>query len=68
MKISAKKRAELKRLITLNTNFAAETLQISAQGGVSAKLDPNRVLGLTKAQRRFRGFIGHYPEILRHWA
>lgn len=67
MKLSAKKRAELKSLIAQNTNFDAYSLRITAQGSVSARLDPDRVAGLSKAQRRFRGFIGHYSEILRHW-
>lgn len=66
MQIPKKHRAKIKRAILENTNFDANTIRINARGEVSARLNPDKVTGLTAKQRRFRGIIGHYPHAFFH--
>jgi len=57
---------KLKQLIDLRTKWDAASLRVSKTGGLTIRLDPDKIPGLTKLERKMRIFIGHYPEILTH--
>jgi hypothetical protein len=64
--MTKKQRNELKRLIDQRTKWDSNSLRITRSGGITVKLDPDKLTGLTKIERKLRVFIGHYPEILTH--
>jgi len=57
---------KLKQLIDQRTKWDAASLRVSKTGGLTIRLDPDKIPGLTKLERKMRIFIGHYPEILTH--
>ena len=59
-------RLKLKILIDQRTKWDAHSLRVSKTGGITIRLDPDKMPGLTKLERKIRVFIGHYPEILTH--
>jgi len=59
-------RKKLKQLIDYRTKWDAASLRVSKTGGLTIRLDPDKIPGLTKLERKMRIFIGHYPEILTH--
>jgi hypothetical protein len=59
-------RTKLKQLIDQRTKWDAASLRVSKTGGITIRLDPDKVPGLTRLERKIRVFIGYYPEILTH--
>ena len=64
--MTKKQRNELKQLIDQRTKWDSSSLRITKTGGITVKLDPDKLTGLTIIERKLRVFIGHYPEILTH--
>jgi len=59
-------RTKLKQLIDQRTKWESSSLRVTKTGGITVKLDPDKMPGLTRLERKMRVFIGHYPEILMH--